>query len=428
MSDRPIDTDEFARSLSAFAPFERAPHIAVAVSGGADSVALLLLASKWARANSGKVTALTVDHGLRQAAADEARAVQAQSQRLGVSHETLVWTGQKPDTGLQAAAREARYRLLDGWCRDAGVLHLLVAHHADDQAETILLRMEKGSGPDGLAAMASIRELPNCRLLRPLLTFPKARLTATVEAAGETWIEDPSNRNDAFARVRMRRAIKEASIDNMGLAAGAARMRRARTALDAETALWLGRHAAASPYGMMTMEIDALMRAEPEIYTRVLSRAANSIGGKVFPPAVQAIERLAEAISDGRHATLGGAFFKQNKGTLYVFREPRNLPAPMPLPVVPFLWDGRFQIAANTASRNLLSIAPLGAARLKRWPVRERPKWMADIRPEALASLPVLTGVDAVMTVPQPGKFDENSVMVRFQPKKPLSGSGFAIA
>lgn len=427
MSDRPIDLEEFTRCLSAFALFERAPHLAVAVSGGADSLALLLLAARWATANGGSVSALTVDHGLRPESADEARAVRALCRRFAIPHETLVWRGEKPVTGLQAAAREARYRLLDSWCRDAGVLHLLVAHHADDQAETVLLRMEKGSGPDGLAAMSPVRELPNCRLLRPLLDFPKTRLIATVQAAGESWIEDPSNRNEAFARVRMRNAIEAASIDSVGLTSGANRMRRARTALEAEMAAWLGRHASVSPYGLMTMDLDALLQTDPEIRIRVLSRASASIGGKAFPPAVDAVERLEQRLPTRQSATLGGVLFKPDHGALRVFREARNLPEPMVLPVASFLWDGRFQITADRGAPKFV-IAPLGQARLRRWPVRERPDWMTGIRTEALACLPVLTGPKTEMTVPQPGKYEKNGVMVRFQPKKPLSGSGFAIA
>ncbi|HLU65659.1 MAG TPA: tRNA lysidine(34) synthetase TilS, partial [Kofleriaceae bacterium] len=179
--------------IEALGPFERRPRLAVAVSGGPDSLCLCLLAHGWAKARGGEVSALTVDHGLRPTSADEARQVAAWLGPRGIDHHVLRWTGAKPATAIQEAAREARYRLLGDWCRAAGVLHLLLAHHLDDQAETVAFRRARGSGPEGLAGMPAVRELAGLRLLRPLLGVPKARLVATLEAAGQAWLEDPSN-------------------------------------------------------------------------------------------------------------------------------------------------------------------------------------------------------------------------------------------
>ncbi|HEC14169.1 MAG TPA: tRNA lysidine(34) synthetase TilS, partial [Rhodospirillales bacterium] len=155
-SEEPVSKEEFAALMEAFAPFEAAPHIAVAVSGGPDSMGLCLLCDRWARDRGGWVTALSVDHGLRAASAEEALRVGRWMERLGIAHQTLVWPGDKPSSGIQAAARTARYKLMNGWCRDAGVLHLLLAHHRRDQAETFLMRLGRGSGPDGLAAMPAM--------------------------------------------------------------------------------------------------------------------------------------------------------------------------------------------------------------------------------------------------------------------------------
>lgn len=427
MAVEPISANEFARSLQAFVPYEAEPHLAVAVSGGADSVALLHLAVAWSKANAGSVTALTVDHGLRAEAADEARWVADLCNRLGIRHEILAWCDEKPATGLQAAARVARYRLLDAWCRDEGVLHLLAAHHADDQAETVLLRMEKGSGPDGLAAMSPVRELANCRLLRPLLDFPKARLVATLETLGEDWIEDPSNRNPAFARVRIRRGIRAAMLDTAGLTQGAGRMRQARAALETATAQWLGRYAGTSPYGDLGLDTHALADCEPEIRLRVLARAAAFTGGKTFPPGIGAVERLSEQLRERGTATLGGALFKCGAKSLLVCREARNLPAPVRWADARTLWDGRFEILRPEAFPSV-RIEALGSVRLRAWPVRLRPAWMAGVRPEVLATLPSFLNDNGDRAVPQPGAVAEFGPTVRFSPKKPLSGSGFAIA
>ncbi|HZD25370.1 MAG TPA: tRNA lysidine(34) synthetase TilS, partial [Alphaproteobacteria bacterium] len=159
----PLTAAEFAALMAPFAPFEATPALAVAVSGGADSLALALLADGWARRRGGVATALTVDHGLRPEAAAEARRVGRWLAARGIPHRILRWRGDKPATAVQAKARAARYALLADWCRRHGVLHLLTAHHRGDQAETVLMRLAHGSGVDGLAGMARQRRLEGLR-------------------------------------------------------------------------------------------------------------------------------------------------------------------------------------------------------------------------------------------------------------------------
>jgi tRNA(Ile)-lysidine synthase len=172
----PLTHEEFARAVERLGPLEKRPHLAVAVSGGADSLSLALFAAAWARKRGGCASALTVDHGLRPEAAAEARRVGRWLRARGIEHRIIAWRGTKPAANIQAAARAARYGLLSAWCARHGVLHLLLAHHADDQAETYLMRLARGSGVDGLAAMAPVHELPSVRVLRPLLDVPRARL------------------------------------------------------------------------------------------------------------------------------------------------------------------------------------------------------------------------------------------------------------
>ena len=225
--------------MAALGPFEPGPVIAVGVSGGADSLALALLVKGWAAKRGGRVVALTVDHGLRVGSAREAREVARWLKRRGLEHHVLRWQGAKPRTGIPAAARAARYRLLTDWCRRAGVLHLALGHHLEDQAETFLLRLARGSGVDGLAAMAPVTELGGVRLLRPLLDVEKERLRASLRRRGQEWIEDPSNADPGFARTRMRAQLPELAAEGLTpgrLATTAARMARARNALEAEVA------------------------------------------------------------------------------------------------------------------------------------------------------------------------------------------------
>lgn len=209
-ADFPLDVVLFSRLMSAFEPFEDQPVLAVAVSGGADSMALVLLADQWCRSRGGRVIAVTVDHGLRAEAIEEARWVGQQLAQHRIEHHILRWQGEKPGAAVQETARQARYHLLDDFIGAHSILHLLVAHHRDDQNETIAMRRHRNSGPVGAAGMSAVRSLKNGRLLRPLLPVPKARLIAYLRGCDQRWIEDPSNRNPAFERVRVRQQLSDA--------------------------------------------------------------------------------------------------------------------------------------------------------------------------------------------------------------------------
>ncbi len=216
--------------------------LVIAASGGPDSTALLLLAARWAKwqRQPPQLLAVTVDHGLRLEAAAEAAAVKRLASRLGVRHRTLRWRGKKPKTGLQEAARLARYRLLGDAAARAGYAHILTAHTLDDQAETVLFRLARGSGLTGLAGMAAASFLPGVSgriilLLRPLLHIPKERLLATLQAAGIGYSEDPSNSDPQFTRARLRAvmpALAREGLDARGLSRLSMRMRRAEAAIE----------------------------------------------------------------------------------------------------------------------------------------------------------------------------------------------------
>ncbi len=206
-ADRNATAVSAAEAKALFAPLIAASAAIIAVSGGPDSTALLVLAARWrhARKHGPKLIAVTVDHGLRPEAASEARAVAKLATSLGVAHRILRWTGEKPKAGLQEAARDARYRLLARAAQRAGAAHVLTAHTLDDQAETILFRLARGSGMVGLKGMARDRVLTSTvSIMRPLLDIPKARLVATVARAGLAVVDDPSNHNPRFARTRLR--------------------------------------------------------------------------------------------------------------------------------------------------------------------------------------------------------------------------------
>lgn len=345
-------------------------HIAVACSGGADSLCLALLAAAWAAPRGIALSALIVDHGLRQDSAAEARQVAAWLRQAGIAAHILRWRGAKPKADIQAAAREARYRLLGDWCQARGVRHLLIAHHREDQAETLLLRAMRGSGIDGLAAMAPRRRLNgDVWLLRPLLDQPKARLVAALKARGQSWIEDPSNRNAAFARVRVREALQ--GLDSDGslvrhLATTAANMARARQALEQAATDLLARHAAWHAAGFVWLDAAGLQAAPEEIGLRALARLLRLVGGLPEPPRLDSLQRLLADL--GRPATLHRCRLlpqdgRNGQGRLLLHREARFLPEPMPLSRLKSvsLWDGRFILSVEKAMPGL-SLAPLGHA------------------------------------------------------------------
>jgi tRNA(Ile)-lysidine synthase len=203
----PISAGETNRLFGGLSHF---PSLVLAVSGGPDSTALMVLAARWrGRAPTPRLVAVTVDHGLRKESKREAKAVEKLARQLGIEHRTLPWTGRKPKTGLQEAARAARYRLLSKVAQEIGARYVLTAHTLDDQAETVLFRLARGSGISGLAGMSSSGAMPVAEgrglgLVRPFLDTPKSRLIATLKAAKISYADDPSNRDPRFTRSRWR--------------------------------------------------------------------------------------------------------------------------------------------------------------------------------------------------------------------------------
>jgi tRNA(Ile)-lysidine synthase len=231
---RPISVPEAKRL---FADWANVPAIVLAVSGGPDSLALMVLAARWRRSlkRGPELIAVTIDHGLREASAREARDVKKRATELGLPHRTLNWRGDKPAAGVPAAARAARYALLAKAARRSGATHIFTAHTRDDQAETVLMRLARGSGISGLAAMARQSERDGLRLARPLLDIAKSRLIATLARAKIDFAVDPTNSDPRFMRPRLRAlmaAFADEGCDSRNLARLAARLRRANEALE----------------------------------------------------------------------------------------------------------------------------------------------------------------------------------------------------
>ena len=433
----PLSDADFAVRLDRLGPFERAPRLAIAVSGGADSMALALLADAWARHRGGGITALTVDHRMRPEAAAEARQVGAWLAARGVAQETLVWEGPHPPSDIQAAARAARYRLLEGWCAARGVLHLLTAHHREDRAETFWLRLARGSGLDGLAGIAAEAERPDCRVLRPLLDVPPDRLRARLRLEGQTWIEDPSNRNADFARVRVREARAVLAAEGLSaerLAETLRHLGRARQALEAATANLLARAVTVHPAGFAWLDAEALGRAKPELGLRALAAVLATIGGADYPPRLERVERLYDALrrnSLGRGRTLGGCQLVAQGASVLVCRELAELEGPIALsPGKALTWDGRFRVEAATSCPEGVTVGPLGQDRrtLSRDALRRLQTLPGPVR----TSLPALRDTEGLAEIPalqwvRGPAHSQGIAQITFRPSRGLSPVGFTV-
>jgi tRNA(Ile)-lysidine synthase len=429
--------------MDRFGGFEKNPTVAVAVSGGADSMALAILAKSWARQRRGKIVALTVDHGLRAGSRAEAKAAHRRLTGRGIDCALLVWRGEKPKSGVQAAARDARYRLMARWCRRHGVLHLLVAHHREDQAETILHRLARTSGVDGLAGMAAVHELPDIRLLRPCLSVPRDRLRAVLLKHKIDWAEDPSNEDRGYARVRLRALLPVLASEGMNAAAlsgTARRMAAARAALEADTAGFLGVHAALYPEGYARFNRASFSAADPEIARRVLIALLTTIGGKIYPPRHARLEALCEDIRQhagkplrSRARTLGGCRIVPAGADFLICREAGRcevLSAPQGTGV---LWDSRFLVrlpgdgSRPAGEYTIKSLGETGWAAIR----RKITDPMAGYLPKAARlALPAIHKRGRIVAVPH---LEFNNVAgfsdadVQFMPIKSATSAGFPV-
>jgi tRNA(Ile)-lysidine synthase len=257
------------------APLAQASAILLAVSGGPDSTALLKLAADWRAADPSRpdIFAASVDHGLRPEARAEVEAVAELAQKLGVPHAILTWEGEKPRSALQEKARAARYGLLVGHARAIGADSLCTAHHADDQAKTVLMRMARGSGIAGLAGMRPVSAIDGLRLLRPLLDIPKSGLVAFCHAQGLAFAQDASNVDDRFARARMRKLAGVLAAEGLSAARFTELARRAARADDAlaSMAQHVTNKVCTRPANGARIDFAALLNEPEEIGLRVLA-------------------------------------------------------------------------------------------------------------------------------------------------------------
>jgi tRNA(Ile)-lysidine synthase len=415
-------TSRFIAEMARIGPFQPCPRLAVAVSGGADSMALAMLANQWAVREGGAVLALTVDHGLRTGSSTEADLTLRRVAAAGIPGRKLIVTGLARGPALAERAREARYRLLLDACATAGIAHLMLGHHVGDQVETVMMRALSGSASRGLAGMPALLETSHVRLLRPLLNVAPGRLRAYLVELGIPWIEDPSNGDRAALRSRLRVARADPNGTSEGTwavarAARAAGERRAER--DRAIAETLAGRATIGPEGYALLTPGAI---EPEALAALL----RTIAGASYASPIDRVASLARALQP---ATLGGVRIvpagRLGAGWLLV-REPRAISGPVPgrLNVV---WDGRFRLAGippapdgcpDGLTANGITIGALGADS-RRFRKRDGPPALV------LHGLPALRSVETLVGVPQIGVGDPLWHLL-FHPRNPAAGAPFS--
>lgn len=349
---------------AAFAGLDLAPpgKLGLAVSGGGDSMALLALAEEWADVRGRELACVTLDHGLRPEAAGEAAMVAERCAALGIPHETLAWEGWDGRGNLAEAAREARRALIGAWARGRGIGAVALGHTLDDQAETVLMRLARGSGVAGLAAMAPASEAEGVIWLRPLLGIRRAALREVLRGRGWGWAEDPSNEDRTRDRIKARAMLETLAplgLTPERLALTAAHMAEARAALDDLEAGLAGDIVTLSRLGEARIEIHPLLEARRAVATQLLADALTAVGGQVHPPRLESLTALmARLAEDGAAAALHGCLIRRRGPFVHVRREPARTAPPAEF-ADGIVWDRRWRVFGPAAPG--LTLGALGA-------------------------------------------------------------------
>ncbi|MCX7561130.1 tRNA lysidine(34) synthetase TilS [Sulfitobacter sp. F26204] len=358
------------------------PHpprlLGVAVSGGSDSMALLKLLQAFCKTESISLRAVTVDHGLRPEAADEAAFVSRYCASIGVPHDTLVWGKWAGAGNLQNSARLARYEHMADWAKRHGITTIATGHTVDDQAETVLMRLARRSGVDGLSAIQHRVLRHGVTWVRPLLKARREILRAYLREGAVRWINDPSNENEVFDRIKARKVLEllnPLGIDAEALGEVAENMAEARKSLEWQTFL-AAKHVVSVQAGAVVLAEVGFRLQPAEIRRRLMIKAINWITGRVYAPRRGALANVFTALETGQAATVGGCHIRRIGGRIWIFREynaVRDLEA-----ATNELWDDRWKLSLVLPDEmdDHLKVRALGASGLKQcsdWRITGRP-------------------------------------------------------
>lgn len=390
------DTIELLKTAEQAFAWTEPDRIGVAVSGGSDSIAALHLIVKASAKLGWRVAAMTVDHRLRQEAADEAVFVGNVCNALGVPHQTLVWSHGDITGNLMDAARRARYDLISRWAVQNGVKHVVLGHTADDQAETFLMGLARAAGLDGLSGMRRAWTQNDIVFVRPFLDISRARLQGYLQEQGLHWIDDPTNDDDKFTRIKARKvlaALQPLGITSDQLARVADNLAMAQSVVRV-AASEAARRVVQECGGELVIDRAAFHALQLELQRRILIGTFAWMSGAIHPPRADAIDRVAWAILAGKHATLSGCRIGVTDTTIRVLREPKAV-ATIVTPTTA-VWDHRWHLEGPHAPD--LTIRALGDG------LRQIANWRETGLPrDALIVTPAIWRGDALIAAPLAG-------------------------
>ncbi|MEM7732079.1 MAG: tRNA lysidine(34) synthetase TilS [Pseudomonadota bacterium] len=405
-----------ASALRGFFSSEIPDQIAVALSGGSDSLALLSLLHAWRENGGPEVSAVTVNHGLRPEAAGEAAEMAQLCEDWNVPHATLDWARESSSGNLHDQARRARYTLMAEWALSQGIGVIALGHTQDDQAETFLMRLARGAGVDGLSAMRDRWDQKGVTFVRPLLACGREALRDYLREKGISWVEDAANRDPIYERSRVRAALPEIGISTQTLSEVAGHLAQARDALHGVT-LEVARKIARVEMGDVVIDHAGFSNLSPDLARRLLLTAMRWINGAEYPPRGGALTALYEDVLAKTNATLQGCDVSHSKGAIRLTREAGALRGVKALPGEP--WDGRWRVTGP----NLLNarIAALGEDALRHCPDRAE----SPLPARSLIATPAVWQGNKLIAAPLAGL--ENGWSAELLPRGSLKGvRGFA--
>ncbi len=424
--------------------FEPNPTIAIAVSGGADSMALLFLADNWAKAHNGEVIALTVNHNIRNEAESEAQQVYQWCKDLRIKQYILPWEHiNKPITAIQKNAREARYQILTDHCKKHNILHLLTAHHNDDQIETMFFRLARGSGLSGLSAMPLQTIISGVRILRPLLTTSKTRLIATLQSYKQDWIEDPSNQNIDYGRVMIRKKLSETdNNENLKIRASYAinRLSCFRNILENKIASEMTNVINIYQAGYAIIDLSKFYDIKKTIGEQILSALIQTLNGEYYPPRNEKISNLYKDLNIKKSKlkrSIGGLLFEVTpEQKLLVYREEKAIENPVHIKNGELIsWDNRFLATwfSDGICPDFLIIRSLGSDGFSQISKNSLRLLKNSIPKRIIRTIPSLWLLEELISAPHIGYMKKNNSApfincdIKFYPTKPLAGSSFFV-
>ncbi|PIB24024.1 tRNA lysidine(34) synthetase TilS [Amylibacter kogurei] len=334
--------------------------IGAAVSGGSDSIAMLTLLADWCAQNERNLFVATVNHNLRKEAASEAAFVAEFCAKRGIAHETLIWSGWDQQGNLQDAARNARKHLLSQWAKKNAIQTIMIGHTKDDQAETVLMRLLRGSGVDGISGIFPIEVADGLTWMRPLLEYNRQDLRDYLVSINQTWVDDPSNTETRFDRVKLRNIlqdIKDAGLSTHGIMTTANNMKRARHYLENALSNAASDICQVTGAGSILIDKAKFCVLDAELRLRLVAHCLKQISGGIYPPRLNALEMVVGRLLSGQSASLNGCLLRLRVDKMIeISREPNAMSSQQG---ITNLFDNVWEITSAQKSSDVI-VAPLG--------------------------------------------------------------------